>query len=69
MENSKFFFSKDYFEKKKKFEEDMKEFKRQEYISNCKHQICVMMDEISYLQKMIRDLENGGELSDSNSED
>jgi hypothetical protein len=27
-----------------------------------------MMDEITYAQKMIKELENGGDISDSNSE-
>ncbi len=42
-----------------------KEGKRQKRISRLKHQICVMMDEITYAQKMIKELENGGYISDS----
>ena len=46
-----------------------KEEKRQKIISNLKHQICVMMDEITYAKKMIKELENGGDISDSDSEE
>jgi hypothetical protein len=46
-----------------------KEEKRQERISRLKHQICIMMDEITYAQKMVKELENGGYISDSDSED
>jgi hypothetical protein len=46
-----------------------KELKRRKIISNLKHQICIMMDEITYAQKLIKELENGGDLSDSDSED
>jgi hypothetical protein len=46
-----------------------KEEKRQKRISRLKHQICVMMDEITYAQKMVKELENGGDISDSDSED
>jgi hypothetical protein len=45
-----------------------KELKRRRRISNLKHQICVMMDEITYAQKMIKELENGGDISDSDSD-
>jgi hypothetical protein len=45
-----------------------KELKRRRRISNLKNQICVMMDEISYAQKMIKELENGGDISDSDSD-
>ncbi len=46
-----------------------KELKRQKRISNLKHQICIMIDEIGYAQKLIKELENGGDISDSDSED
>jgi len=46
-----------------------KEIKRRKIISNLKHQISIMMDEITYAQKMINKLENGGDISDSDSED
>jgi hypothetical protein len=45
-----------------------KELKRRKRISNLKHQICIMMDEITYAQKMLNELENGGDISDSDSD-